>query len=104
MMTMNQLVEKKKKFKVDPNKPIKYLSAYTYYVKEKEDGLKTEYPDDTPILISNRLGASWSRLTKAERKSWQDISDTDKDRYKKEMKKWKAEQKAKIKEKKKNKR
>ena len=45
-----------------------------------------------PQLVMQRLGKMWNELTEEEKKPYEEKSEADKERYKKEMEEYKAKQ------------
>jgi len=78
----------KKKAKSDPNAPKKPLNAYMYFQKENRDKVKKEKTELKGSEVSKELGQRWKKLSAADKKPYEEMSQKDKARYEKEFEKY----------------
>jgi hypothetical protein len=76
---------KGKKEKKDPLSPKKGLSSYMCYFKENRERIKSENPDAEFGEIGKLIGAAWKALDEDEKAVYEQMSEKDKARYKKDM-------------------
>jgi len=82
--------EKKKRAKKDPNAPKKALSGYFFFIKDHREELKKKHPTYGIADLAKKLGEAWNNLSATEKKPFLAKSEKDKERYEKEMKKYKS--------------
>ena len=72
--------------KKDPNAPKGPLSAYIYFFSE----MRSKLPGTNSSDASAHIGKQWKELTPEQKKKYEDLSEKDKERYRKEMTEYKA--------------
>ena len=72
--------------KKDPNAPKGPLSAYIYFFSE----MRSKLPGTNSSDASAHIGKQWKELTPEQKKKYEDLSEKDKERYRKEMAEYKA--------------
>ena len=72
--------------KKDPNAPKGPLSAYIYFFSE----MRSKLPGTNSSDASTHIGKQWKALTPEQKKKYGDLSEKDKERYRKEMAEYKA--------------
>lgn len=77
--------EKKGKRKKDPNAPKRPLAAYTFFFSETRPEVKKENPDMDPREIMREVARRWKAVSAKQRKKFQDLADSDKERYESEV-------------------
>jgi len=91
------LPKKGKKEKKDPLSPKKGLSSYMCYFKENRERIKSENPDAEFGDIGRLIGGAWKALDEDEKAVYEEMSEKDKARYKKDMAKYESGEKPKAK-------
>ncbi|KAL7579426.1 hypothetical protein ACA910_014090 [Epithemia clementina (nom. ined.)] len=74
-----------KKFK-DPNKPKRAMSAFFLYSQSNRPRVKEENPDATFGEVARILATEFKSLNEKEKRKWDKKAETEKARYKEEMK------------------
>jgi hypothetical protein len=82
--------DKKKRAKKDPNAPKRALSGYFFFIKDHRAELKKKHPTYGIADLAKKLGEAWNNLSATEKKPFLAKSEKDKERYEKEMKKYKS--------------
>jgi len=77
---------KKTKKKKDPNAPKKAMTAYMAYQQAVRAQVKADNPEMKFGDLSRKVAADWKALTEKQKEKYTEISDKDKERYKKAMK------------------
>jgi len=80
--------KKKQKKKKDPNAPKRPTTAFFFFSGDRRDALRKKYPKEGVADIAKRLGEKWRKMSKEEKKEFEEKSGKDKQRYEKEMKKY----------------
>lgn len=76
----------KKKFKKDPNRPKRGMSAYMLFVAEKRPGMTAK---GVPMLeITKKCGALWGALSDGQKKKYNALAEKEKAKAEKEMAKY----------------
>jgi len=84
----DQSSKKKKKAK-DPNAPKRNLSAWMHYSISTRADVKASQPDLTFGEITKAASAKWKALSEQERAVWEEKAAADKERYEKELARYK---------------
>ncbi|GBF95760.1 hypothetical protein Rsub_08196 [Raphidocelis subcapitata] len=82
--------EPKAKKEKDPNAPKRALGAYMFFSKLKRDEIKAKNPSYGVTDIAKELGAAWKLLGEKEKSKYEDMAKKDKERYEKEVAKYKG--------------
>lgn len=77
----------KPKKQKDPNAPKKARSAYTFFVQDKRESIKTEDPTLSFGDLSRKLGSIWSEMTDEQKAPFSKKQEEDKKRFLKEVSK-----------------
>ena len=83
----NKLVSKQRKRVKDM--PVGPRNCYIYYCKENRPILKSKYPTIAPKDISKRLGIDWKLMKTDKKNKWIQMAIKDKERYAKDIEKYK---------------
>ena len=78
-----------KRQKKDPNAPKNAKSAYIFFTMKKRASIAS---GSSPTEIMQKLGKMWSAMSEAEKKPYEDSAKKDKERYEREMAKYKRKQ------------
>jgi len=81
--------KKRTKKEKDPDKPKRPKSSYLYFVMDERPALAKKYPGEGITDIAKRLGKEWKKKSPSEKKKYETKAAKDKERYLKEMKKYK---------------
>ena len=85
-----QKTKKGCKPKRDPNKPKRAGAPYLFFCKEKRAELKKSDPAMKAPDVLKECGKAWQKVKTGDISKWQKLADTDKERYTREMGKYKA--------------
>jgi len=88
---------RRKRRKRDPTQPKRPQSAYFFFAQEMRATLKEQYPNESLMEISKRLGQAWHALEDNAKTPFQTKADAAKAIYTREMTAWRAKQPPKIK-------
>ena len=87
-----ELADRKKKKKKDPNHPKRGKNAYLFFCGDNRDVVKSAMSESAPKDVTKELGARWTALKKSKKKNdketvkkYQDLAEKDKVRYETEM-------------------
>jgi len=80
--------KKKQKKKKDPNAPKRPTTAFFFYSADHRDALRKKNPKDGVADIAKKLGEKWRKMSKEDKKEYEEKAVKDKQRYEKEMKKY----------------
>lgn len=84
----------KKKVKKDPNAPKKNLTSYMLFAQASREEIKNKNPDATFGELGKLMGEEFKKLSPDNRKKWDERAESDKQRYKREIKDYEAQKKA----------
>eukprot|EP00584_Thalassiosira_punctigera_P015716 CAMPEP_0172554610 /NCGR_PEP_ID=MMETSP1067-20121228/55476_1 /TAXON_ID=265564 ORGANISM="Thalassiosira punctigera, Strain Tpunct2005C2" /NCGR_SAMPLE_ID=MMETSP1067 /ASSEMBLY_ACC=CAM_ASM_000444 /LENGTH=423 /DNA_ID=CAMNT_0013343013 /DNA_START=46 /DNA_END=1317 /DNA_ORIENTATION=+ len=85
----NKTKTKKKK---DPNAPKKASNAYLFFLNQNRAEIKADLPEGTANNeVLAEAGRQWKALTDTKREKYAKMANNDKERYAKEMEKYRAE-------------
>jgi hypothetical protein len=92
MSVVSGLTAKSKTKKVkDPNAPKKASTAYIFFCTENRALIKSTMPEQTTqTVLLTEVGRQWKELTEQKKEKYVTMSNTDKERYAKEMVKYNA--------------
>jgi len=82
--------KRKTKKKKDPNAPKRPMTAFLRYSQEHREEIKKKNPDWKVTEISTKLGEQWKKLSKDKKSSYEKEYEKDKEKYDKEVKKYKG--------------
>ena len=77
--------DRKKRIKLDPNRPKGPISAYIHFGNEKRSALRAANPGEKITSIMKRIGAEWKQIGKKEKKKYNKMAKKDRKRYAREM-------------------
>ncbi|EGD82590.1 hypothetical protein PTSG_03243 [Salpingoeca rosetta] len=72
--------------KKDPNKPRGALTPYMCFNKEVRPAIMQQHPNASVTEVAKLIGAQWRQLTDEQKKPYNDMARTDRERYKEAMK------------------
>ena len=81
---------KTKKKKKDPNAPKRATTAFMFYSSKMRPIIKEELPDTKFTEMGKLIGEKWRELSSEDKKEFEAQADEDKERYSKQMAKYKA--------------
>ena len=81
---------KAKKKKKDPNAPKRATTAFMFYSNKMRPIIKKEKPDIKFTEMGKLIGEKWRGLSSDDKKEFEVMADEDKERYNKEMTKYKV--------------
>lgn len=88
MLRKHKRIAKKKKKQL----PKSVLSSYMYFVMENRKNIKNSNPNISFQDIGRQLGKVWNNLNQSEKQVYINMNIADKQRFEKEMQKYKEEQ------------
>mmetsp|Transcript_6135 Transcript_6135/g.12075 ORF Transcript_6135/g.12075 Transcript_6135/m.12075 type:complete len:808 (+) Transcript_6135:176-2599(+) len=81
---------KTKKKKKDPNAPKRATTAFMFYSSKMRPIIKEELPDTKFTEMGKLIGEKWRELSSEDKKEFEAMADEDKERYSKQLAKYKA--------------
>eukprot|EP00536_Pseudo-nitzschia_multiseries_P001699 jgi/Psemu1/250897/estExt_Genewise1Plus.C_220028 len=81
---------KAKKKEKDPNAPKRAVTGYMFYSKKMRPIIKEEQPDIKFTEMGKLIGEKWRELSADDKQEFEALAEKDKERYTKEMVKYKA--------------
>jgi len=76
--------------KRDPNKPRGRMTGYAYFVQTCREEHKRKHPDEQVVFaeFSKKCAKRWKEMNDKEKKTFNDMTEMDRIRYEREMKKY----------------
>ena len=88
---------RRKRRKRDPNQPKRPQSAYFFFAQETRTKLKEQFPSESLMEISKRMGEAWHALSDDAKQPFQVKAAAAKEVYMRKMSEWRSKQPPKVK-------
>ncbi|KAG0169287.1 Non-histone chromosomal protein 6 [Apophysomyces sp. BC1034] len=82
--------KRKQRAPKDPNAPKRFMGSYIHFANEHRDQVKADHPDANQKEIVQMLGEMWQNLSEDEKEPYKKIFEQDKKRYAKELEEYKG--------------